>query len=174
MSSSRSQSPSRRRRSSASSRSLSLINVAVQPANITLELVDDGIVKTEITVINTGTDQILWKLQTTEPKKFSVSPTKGVINPGKTGSAEIQLLTLYCEQALADARSGSPDVQRSTKFRLQVVRVGGAKMLVAPETPADLDVALFDEKWNEVRSLVVSATKQCVSCWRLFLLPLQW
>ena len=125
MSRSPSRSPSRRRRSSASSRALSLISVVVQPVNIALELKDEGVVKTEIGIQNNGTEQVLWKLQTTEPKKYSVSPTKGIINAGQKGAAEIQLLKLYCEQALADARSGSGDVQRSTKFRLQVVRTTG-------------------------------------------------
>lgn len=124
MSRSPSKSP-RRRRSSASSRALSLISVVVKPTKIALELLDEGVVKTEISIQNNGTEQILWKLQTTEPKKYSVSPTKGIINAGESGTAEIQLLKLYCEQALSDARSGAANVQRSTKFRLQVVRRTG-------------------------------------------------
>ena len=113
----------RRRRSSVSSRALSLINVSVQPARIALELVDSGVVKTEITINNGGKGQVLWKLQTTEPKKYSVSPTKGIIAAGGSGIADIQLLKLYCEQALDSARSGG-EIQRSTKFRLQVVQSG--------------------------------------------------
>jgi hypothetical protein len=117
------QNSARRRRSSASSRSLAHINVSVQPTQIELMLAEEGVVKTAISIVNGSDDQILWKLQTTEPKKYSVSPTKGVINGGQRGEAEIQLLKLYCDEALQEARQGN--AQRSTKFRLQVVRTMG-------------------------------------------------
>ena len=108
-----------------SSRALALVSVSVTPARIALNLGDDPVVKTEIQIRNSGQQQIMWKLQTTEPKKYSVSPTKGIINSGEDGTAEIQLLKLYCEQALHNARTGQGEIQKSTKFRLQVVRTTG-------------------------------------------------